>query len=158
MTICETSRLGGEPLLRGLPAPQLAQLAAAARYVSVPAGRRLFEEGGAADRFWLIEAGLVRLDKLVPGQGSAVVEDLGRGAVIGLSWLLPPYQWQYGALIQQSLQAFEFDAAAVAVSCRADPALGYALTTRFLDVAARRLQATRACLLARRTPSQEQSA
>jgi CRP/FNR family transcriptional regulator, cyclic AMP receptor protein len=147
MTISETSRLGGEPFLRGLSAPQLAQLAAAARYVSVPAGHRLFEEGGTADRFWLIEAGLVRLDKLVPGHASAVVENLGRGEAIGLSWLLPPYQWQYGAVVQQGLQAFEFDAAAVRVSCHADPALGYALTTRFLGVAAHRLQATRACLL-----------
>jgi CRP/FNR family transcriptional regulator, cyclic AMP receptor protein len=147
MTISETSRLSAEQLLRGLSAAQLAQLAAAARYVNVPAGHRLFDEGGTADRFWLIEAGLVTLDKLIPGHGRTVVENLGRGEAIGLSWLLPPCQWQYGAVIRQGLQAFEFDAAAVRSSCDADPALGYALTTRFLGVAARRLQATRACLL-----------
>jgi CRP/FNR family transcriptional regulator, cyclic AMP receptor protein len=139
--------IGAEPLLRGLPADQIARLAAMARHVSFPARHRLFDEGAPADRFWIIDAGAAALDVLVPGAGRLTIEVLGRGDAVGLSWLMPPYQWRFGAVCTQPVQAFEFDARAVRAACTEDPALGYAVTMRFLGVAAHRLQATRARLL-----------
>ena len=56
MTTQERSVLGAQPFLRGLPSGQLATLAELCRHVTVPPGRRLFEEGSMASRFWLIEA------------------------------------------------------------------------------------------------------
>ena len=147
MTIENASVLGRQPFLRGLPASQLADLAALCTHVQVPAGQRLFEEGATADRFWLIDAGQVRLDAMVPGQGRVVIETLGRGDVVGLSWLKPPYQWRFGAVATQPMQAFEFDARAVRTACDADPALGYELTQRLSGLVVQRLQATRARLL-----------
>ena len=147
MTIQEASILGRQPFLRGLPDSQLADLAALCTHVHVPAGQRLFEEGATADRFWLIDAGQVTLDAMVPGQGRVIIETLGRGDVLGLSWLTPPYQWRFGAIARQPMQAFEFDARAVRTACDADPALGYELTQRISRVVVNRLQATRARLL-----------
>jgi CRP-like cAMP-binding protein len=147
MTIENASVLGRQPFLRGLPDSQLADLAALCTHVQVPAGQRLFEEGATADRFWLIDAGQVRLDAMVPGQGRVVIETLGRGDVVGLSWLKPPYQWRFGAVATQPMQAFEFDARAVRAACDADPALGYELTQRLSGLVVQRLQATRARLL-----------
>ncbi len=46
--------LGSHPFLHGLPGQHVARLAAHARSVRVPGRHRLFEEGGTADRFWLI--------------------------------------------------------------------------------------------------------
>jgi CRP/FNR family transcriptional regulator, cyclic AMP receptor protein len=135
--------LGAQPLLRQLPASQIERLAACARHVSLPAGTRLFDEGAPAHCFWLIEAGQVALDTLVPGDSRVIIEKLGRGDLVGLSWLAPPYQFQYGAVAAQVLQAFEFDAAAVRAACDADPALGYALLRRLFGIASHRLQATR---------------
>ena len=143
------SIIGAEPFLHRLPAAQIERLAALARHISLPAGARLFEEGGTASRFWLIEAGRVALDTLIPGQGRVTIEALGRGDVVGLSWLTPPYQFRYGAICLQPLEAFEFDAVAVRAACDSDPALGYALLDRFLAVAAHRLQVTRARLMER---------
>jgi CRP/FNR family transcriptional regulator, cyclic AMP receptor protein len=143
------SIIGAEPLLRGLPASQIQQLAQLARAVRAPVGARLFEEGGTARHFWLISAGRVALDALVPGDGRVTIETLGRGDVVGLSWLTPPYVFKFGGLCLQPVQAFEFDAAAVRGACDRDPRLGYALIGRFLAVAADRLQATRARLLER---------
>jgi CRP/FNR family transcriptional regulator, cyclic AMP receptor protein len=142
------SIVGAHPFLRGLAPDQVERLASAARHVSLPAQSRLFEEGAIAGSFWLIDAGQVALDMLVPGVGRVVIESLGRGDVLGLSWLHPPYQWRYGAVSTQPLQAFEFDAASVRAACEQDPALGYALLIRLSAVAARRLHATRARLLA----------
>lgn len=147
MTIQEASALGRQPFLRGLPDSQLADLAALCTHVHVPAGQRLFEEGATADQFWLIDAGQVTLDAMVPGQGRVIIETLGRGDVLGLSWLTPPYQWRFGAIARQPMQAFEFDARAVRTACAADPALGYELTQRISRVVVNRLQATRARLL-----------
>jgi len=147
MSIENASVLGRQPFLRGLPGSQLADLAALCTHVQVPAGHRLFEEGETADRFWLIDAGQVRLDAMVPGQGRVVIETLGRGDVVGLSWLKPPYQWRFGAVATQRMQAFEFDARAVRAACDADPALGYELTQRLSGLVVQRLQATRARLI-----------
>jgi CRP/FNR family cyclic AMP-dependent transcriptional regulator len=142
--------IGAAPFLHKLSASQIDRLAALASRVSLPAGARLFDEGGTANRFWLIEAGRVALDTLVPGEGRVTIEALGRGDVVGLSWLTPPCQFRYGATCLQPLQAFEFDAVGIRAACDADPALGYALLDRFLAVAAHRLQTTRTRLMTQR--------
>jgi len=147
MTAQETSVLRAQPFLRGLPDEQLAKIAAVCTHVAVPARHRLFEEGETADRFWLIDAGQVTLDATIPGRGRLIIETLGRGDIVGLSWLLPPYQWGFGAITAQPMQAFEFDARAVRAACEGDPALGYEFTRRFCAAVVRRLQATRARLL-----------
>ena len=151
----ETSVLAAQPFLRGMPAAQLSELAGLCEHVTVPAGQRLFEEGARADRFWIIDAGQVTLDANVPGQGRVTIEMLGRGDVIGVSWMQPPFQWRFGALATQPAQAFAFDARAVRAACDADPALGYELIRRFSAVLVQRLQATRARLIdARAYPEQ----
>jgi CRP/FNR family cyclic AMP-dependent transcriptional regulator len=147
MTVQERSVLGAQLFLRGLPPGQLARLAELCHHAAVPCGRRLFEEGSAATRFWLIDAGQAALDVFVPGQGRVTIECLGRGDVLGLSWLVPPHQWQFGAVTTQPMQAFEFDAVAVRTACAADPVLGFELMRRFTAVSAHRLHATRRRLL-----------
>ncbi len=135
------------PFVRGMAAEHIAKLSEVTRYIAVPARYRLFEEGGTADRFWLIEAGQVALDLHMPGYGPVIIETLGRGDVIGLSWLFPPYQWTLGAVTMQPTQAFELDSRAVHGLLDADPALGHELTSRFVAVLVHRLQATRTRLL-----------
>lgn len=141
------SIIGAHPFLHGLSGPHVARLAAHARSVRLPARHRLFEEGGTADRFWLIQAGQVALDAVVPGRGRVVIEHLGRGDVVGLSWLFPPHRWGFGAITTQPLQAFEVDGRAVRAECAQDAALNQEITIRFMRVTLHRLQATRSRLL-----------
>ncbi|MEU9123254.1 cyclic nucleotide-binding domain-containing protein [Streptomyces sp. NPDC048506] len=135
------------PLLNVLPAEGRARLMQFADEVSFPAGTRIFEERGLADRFWIIRTGSVNLDIRVAGRRPTVVEMLGHGDLLGWSWLVPPYAWRMGAEAFTPVRAYEFDATAVRALCDADPALGLAVTRRVLDVVARRLQATRLRLL-----------
>jgi CRP-like cAMP-binding protein len=130
-----------------MPADQLAELAKSASVVSFKTGSRLFEDGGNATRFWLIRSGRIALDLDVPGDGRTVIETLGMGDVLGLSWLLPPSQWAFGAVAVAPVEAFEFDASSVLARCASEPVLGYELTRRFMGVSAHRLQATRLRLL-----------
>jgi CRP-like cAMP-binding protein len=131
-----------------LPLVQRARLRAVGFDVSFPAGARLFDEGGEADRFWLLRRGEVALDICVPGgQPEAVMETLGAGQLLGWSWICPPYRWHLGARAVTAVQAMEFPATDVLALCAADPELGYALMRRFTGVVAERLQATRIRLL-----------
>ena len=141
------SALADHAFLRGMPAADVARLARAAVAVRLPAGRRLFDEGAPASKCWLLTAGHVALDLHMPGRANLIVETLGRGDVIGFSWLSPPHEWQFGAEVVESAEAFELDGATVMVLCDRHPELGYQLALRLLAAAVQRLQATRIRLL-----------
>jgi CRP/FNR family transcriptional regulator, cyclic AMP receptor protein len=139
--------LAGHAFLRGMPADDVARLAGAAALVSMPAGHRLFDEGAPADKCWLLTAGHVALDLHMPGRPNLIVETLGRGDVLGFSWLSPPHEWQFGAETVEPTEAFELDGVTVMALCDRYPELGYQLALRMLAVAVQRLQATRIRLL-----------
>ena len=141
--------LAAHPFLHGMSADHLGLLADAVRDVSFPAKYRLFEDGGNATRFWLIQAGHVSLDLHVPGEGPVVIESIGMGELLGLSWLFPPYKWAFGAVSATAVEAFEFDAPTVRELCAAYPELGYEFNQRVTRVLAKRLQATRIRLITR---------
>src|SRR5487761_1159341 len=134
-THVNASILAAHPFLHGLPGRHVARLAGHARTVAVP------------DRLWLIEAGQVALDVMIPGNGRVIIEFLSRGDVVGLSWLFPPFQWGFGAITTQPLQAFELDGPAIRAECGRDPAFGHDIAERFLRVTLHRLQTTRSRLL-----------
>lgn len=147
MSEVSAADLAGHEFVRGLPPGDIAQLAGAASYASIPAGRRLFEEGGQANRFWLIRTGHVALDLHVAGAGQLIIETIGDQGLVGISWAAPSGEWQYGAEAVTPTEAFEFDAPAVIACCDADPAFGYRLIRKLLAEAARRMHASRIRML-----------
>ncbi|MFI8872344.1 Crp/Fnr family transcriptional regulator [Streptomyces sp. NPDC055243] len=134
-------------MMSALPAEHRSRLMRIARQVSFPAGARIFEEGGHADRFWIVRAGSVVLDMHVPGRRAPVIETLGQGELVGWSWLFPPYVWQLGATAQSPVRADEFDALAVRLMCEDDAALGAVVGQWVGRVLAHRLQSARTRLL-----------
>jgi CRP/FNR family transcriptional regulator, cyclic AMP receptor protein len=139
--------LTDQPFLAGFTRPQLDKLALWSKRKVFHAGVRLFEEGGRADRFWLIREGHVTLDTHVPGRGSVIVETLGPGAVLGWSWLFPPYRWHFSASAIETTLAIEFDGPGIRELCAQHQEIGYELMNRFLTVVVDRMQATRLRLL-----------
>ena len=105
-------------MLQALPAEHRQRLMRFAREVSFPQGTRLFEEGGRADRFWIIRTGSVDLDMRVPGRRAAVIETLQHNELIGWSWLFAPHTWHLGAEATSPVRAYEFDATAIRSMCR----------------------------------------
>ena len=132
---------------RALPAEHRERLLRLAREVSFPQGARLFEEGGQADRFWIIRTGTVELDMRVPGRRPAVIESLGHNELVGWSWLYPPHVWHLGAEAASPVRAYEFDATAVRAMCQNDPEFGRSIARWVGEVVAHRLQAARIRLL-----------
>lgn len=144
MSTVTGAALASHQFLRGMPEEHLNYLAKAASLVTVPVRHRFFETGGVARRFWLIRAGQVALDVRAAHDGQRVViESLGRGEVVGLSWFLPPYRWETGAIALQPTEAFEVDGQELLLRCDEDPVFGYEFTRRLTGVVIRRLQATR---------------
>jgi CRP/FNR family cyclic AMP-dependent transcriptional regulator len=141
------SVLAGHAFLHGMAGEDVTRLAEVAAEVAVPAGHRFFEEGGQAAQFWLIRTGHVALDLHVPGRARLIVETVGSGDVIGLSWLSPPRLWQFGAEAVQPTSAFLLSGTAVSALCDSYPVLGYQVTRQLMDVAAKRLHATRIRML-----------
>ena len=123
------------------------QLVSLAREVSFATDERIFNEGGKADRFWIIHTGTVALDVHVPGRRAAVIETLGAGDLLGWSWLVPPHHWHLGSQAASPVRAYEFDAAEVRELCGNDPELEHELCTYVAGVIAGRLRSARVRLL-----------
>jgi CRP-like cAMP-binding protein len=130
-----------------LPVEHRERLLRVAREAQFPPGTRLFEEGGHADRFWIVRDGTVALDMHVPGRRPPVVETLGVGDLVGWSWLYEPYVWQLGAATVTSVRAYEFDAVAVRLMSLNDAEFGRTVEHWVGRVLAHRLNAARARLV-----------
>ena len=141
------AELAGHPFLRGMPDGHLAVLSRVCWVAPVRQGHLFFAEGDTARRFWLIRNGHVALDLQAPGDRQLIVETLGQGDLLGLSWLVPPYQWQFSATAVHDTMAYEFNADEVRAACESDPGLGYQLLRRVMSAASSRLQAARIRML-----------
>lgn len=133
--------------LAALPDDHRDRLMALAQDVEFPAGRRIFEEKGNADRFWIIRDGDVSLELHVPGCPPAAVEKLGQGSLLGWSWLFPPRRWHMSARALTGVRAFELDAAAVRRLCQEHPEFGHVFVLACAEVIGRRLEDARTRLL-----------
>ena len=145
--ITTAALLAGQGFFAGMRPVHLERLSYYAHRSVFRAGQRVFDEGGRADRFWVIREGLVQIDSHLPGRPDITIDTLGPGSVLGWSWLFPPHTWHYGALAVEPTLTVELDGPGVARLCEGDPEIGYEVTRRFLPVLVERLQATRGRLV-----------
>ncbi|MFN4259128.1 MAG: cyclic nucleotide-binding domain-containing protein [Gemmataceae bacterium] len=131
------------PFLQGLPEPQRTRLAAAARPFTAAPGEYLLREGEPADAFYLIQSGQAAIGTQLGERGAVPIQTVGSGDVVGWSWLLLPYQWQFDARAMNTVQGWVFDAAWLRDQCEQDQALGYPLLKQLLAVVSSRLAAAR---------------
>jgi len=107
----------------------------------------IFREGQQADKFYLIYEGLVALEMGGQERGPLTIQTIGKGEIVGWSWLFPPYRWHFDARTKQVTRAIVFDARCIRAKCEQDFAFGYDLMKRFAHIVVERLQATRLQLL-----------
>ncbi len=139
--------LAAHPFTAGLPEPDLARLAECAEPVHLVAGHVVFREGEPAERFYLVQSGRVGLEVHATGRPAHLLTTLGPGDLLGASWLFPPYQWQFEAVVLDDVEALALDAVAVRAWCEADDGMGHRLVTRVAGALVKRLQAARLRLL-----------
>jgi CRP/FNR family cyclic AMP-dependent transcriptional regulator len=131
----------------GLEPRYLELLTGCASNVRFEAGQTIFREGEEANHFYLLRAGKVALSIYGHERGSIIVQTLGEGEVLGWSWLVPPYHWQFDAVAIELTRALALDGKCLRRKSEEDHGLGYELLKRFVSIIEQRLQATRLQLL-----------
>lgn len=129
--------------LKGLSEEHTRLLVSCAKNVRYGPGDFLLHEGEEATTFYLVRAGQVALEVNVPGKGVVQMESVGPEDILGLSWLIPPYRSHLDARAVEPVVALAFDATCLRKKMDADHDLGFALTTRLLEEAYRRLERVR---------------
>ena len=148
MTITGLERIvGGHPLFAGLPGDFLKLVSGCARNAVFRAGEHLLQEGEPAEEIFLVRSGRVALEITAPGHGRMTFQTAGAGAVVGLSWLVPPYRWTFDARALEDSRVVAINAECLRVKCEADAGLGYEVMKRFMPTVVRRLHDTRLQLL-----------
>jgi len=140
-------QLGQHPLFAHMPAEALERLSRSAQEVTFEGGRTILAEGERAGTLYLLRQGTVVLSTHAPGKGHLLVQTLGPGEVLGLSWLFPPFRWRFDARALEPVLALALDGLQVRRELDEDPVLGYQLLKRITPVILDRLQQTRVRLL-----------
>lgn len=141
------SVIGAAHAFAGLDTEQLRLVAGCAEREQAPAGTMLISEGLPAERFCLIENGVVSLEVTSSTRGRLVLSTLGDGDVLGWSWLFAPYRWRFDGRVVEPTAVIAFDGVRLRRECDSDHELGYRLVSNFAQIALGRLQDTRLQLL-----------
>ncbi len=141
-------RVTTHPFFRGLKTSHLEVLAECATEARFNPEQILFRQGDPANQFYLIESGKVALEAHEPANGTALVQHLGAGEVLGWSWLFPPFVWNFQARAMEPTNAIVLIGGHLLHVADRDHDFGYELMKRVAQVIIHRLQATRKQLLA----------
>jgi CRP-like cAMP-binding protein len=136
------------PFFRNLKPEHLAIVTESAKEMKFKAGETLFREGEPASQFYLIEGGRVVLEAHDAVDGTAQVQDLTGGQVLGWSWLFPPFTWHFQARAAEPTTGIAVNSGHLLMAAERDPSFGYELMKRVAGIVIQRLQATRKQLLA----------
>lgn len=135
------------PFFAGLDERFIQLVCGCARNVRFEAKQYLFHEGDPANEFYLLRQGHVALEIASPGRGALTFQTLGEGELVGVSWLIPPYEWQYDAQARDLTRAIAIDGSCLRSKCESDHDLGYEMMKRVMAIMIQRLHATRLQIL-----------
>ena len=136
------TRIANHPFFRDLNAAHLDALTGCARQTRFLRDVIIFNQGGVANRFYLIEDGCVVLKACQSEQATIRIQTLGAGDALGWSWLFPPHIWRFSARTVEPTHAISFDGTRLRAQFKQNPALGNELMKRMAIVVVERLQAT----------------
>lgn len=129
-------------VLRELEPDQLRKLLTIAEDRQFDAGQVIFLEGDKSLFFYLIVSGEVDLED-VSGSRPVRVQTLEAGDAMGWSSLTENSRTHFQSRALSPVSAIAFPGMRIREVCDLDPAMGYALTKRLLDLVTERLDATR---------------
>ncbi len=135
--------LRANPFFSQMPDAYTDYLAEHARKRTLRAGEAVFTQGDPAKHFYLLLDGQVDVEVPAIMGPSLAIQNLGPGQVLGWSWLISPYEWDFQAQAVTDAELLEFDGATILAHCEADNSFGYELLKRFTELMSERLHAAR---------------
>ena len=145
--------LGGNDFFRRFPDGYLDFLEKHATEIEVKQGEMVFRQGDRADRFFLLLSGNVNVSVPAIYGPTLVIQELGPGKILGWSWLISPYEWDFQAEAMSDARLITFDGKAVLKHCEEDNQFGYALLKRFTELMSERLHAGRRRMMEQWNPA-----
>jgi CRP-like cAMP-binding protein len=134
-------------LLKALTNTEVDLFESVSSEVQLATGEVLFEEGGEADAFYIIVKGRIGLELTSPGRSPMVIQTLGPGDLVGVSWFFPPYRWNWRARALDDTSLVAFDAGEVRRQCGLNRDLALEVLGVVAEETARRLHRSRIQLL-----------
>ncbi len=131
----------------GLSAGDLGILVEQAEEHATPHGTVLFRQGERADHFYLVKSGCVSVEIPAITGPTLQMQRLESDALLGWSWLIPPYRWHFQAWVEVDSEVIAFDGAMLRARCERDPRFGYELLKRFAGLMSERLDAARRTMI-----------
>ncbi len=121
-------------------------------------GEYLIREGEQADTLFLIRAGHGMIETSALKRPPVPVQRIGPDCVVGWSWLLPPYRWQFSCRAEDSIEGLAIDSSWLLERCEEDFTLDNHLYRNLIEAMGERLTALRLqCVRSATNPSEEQS-
>jgi CRP-like cAMP-binding protein len=131
-------------LFKGLSESQLQRLTTAVKEIQVQKGQWLFQEGKTANRVYIIKSGAVEMLTRVNGEYELPIQIIrSQGGCIGISALVPPYQYSLSAKCAEDATLLEISREDLEKINDEDSALGCAIMKNLAQHLLDRLKETR---------------
>ncbi len=135
------------PLLVDLEDEEFEYLSGVAKERQVSEDEVVFRVNTPASRFFIVTSGIIAVRTAGATQPVVTIQTFGEGALLGISWRLPPFRWQWTAQARQDSTLAEFDANEVLSRCEQDAVLDAAMWKVVARESSKRLQDVRMQLL-----------
>ena len=94
-------------------------------------GQLLFLQGENADRFYVVRNGRISLQMPAIMGPTLEIQAVDEGQVLGWSWLISPYKWNFQTKAEEDTELLQFDGVAILARCEQEPKFGYELLKKF---------------------------
>jgi CRP/FNR family transcriptional regulator, cyclic AMP receptor protein len=120
---------------------------------AIKKGQILFRQGENADKFYIIRNGRISIQMPAIMGPNLEIQNLGKDQVLGWSWLISPYKWNFQAMPEEDSELLMFDGIALLARCDQEPRFGYELLKKFAALMSMRLDAARQKMMDEWNPS-----
>jgi CRP-like cAMP-binding protein len=106
-------------------------------------GQILFLQGEHADRFYVVRKGRISLQMPAIMGPTMEIQSVDEGQILGWSWPISPYQWNFQTKAEEDSELLQFDGTAILARCEQEPKFGYELLKKFAALMSVGLNAVR---------------
>ena len=106
-------------------------------------GQILFRQGENADKFYVVRNGRISLQLPAIMGPTLEIQTLDKDQVLGWSWLISPYKWNFQTKAEEDSELLQFDGTAILARCEQEPKFGYELLKKFAGLMSVGLNAAR---------------
>ena len=122
----------------GLDPGSLALLRETGRIERYASGDKIIKKGEHADFLYLITYGQV--DIIYDDEDEMILQSLGENDVLGWSWLMPPFKWEFDAICRGPVCVISFDAIKLRELCVSNHSAAHEFMKRMNHILIQRLK------------------